>query len=273
MGITAINAVGIVSNRAAACPGGVFNVIVSVTGTAAGRGGSYVASVWDNDWGFDTLLADTPNIVVPAGRFVKRHKLPLKCDPKCNVVGAKGNSGENPANVYGYAESGNLFNRKSGISPVINLTCTLSPPKTVSFLRSGGTIETEIGMIISVPNNAVGADLELVLARSFERPDTEYFAPMVAPQVRAVMLGTPEHVFEVPVTIAWPLDKRMHAFLDELEGMFVRFDAETETWMPIEDVDIGNDHAKFQIMQGGMIGFAPHAKYADVIGPGAILQS
>lgn len=264
MGISKFNGVNIFGNRFAKCPGGIFNISMTVIGVASNAlGGVYTASLWDSDLFGDVKLTEIANIRIPKkkGVFRKTHKFKLDCDALCNVRGPKGNSNENPANIYGYVVAGPLGLGASEYSQIINLKCKPDDDKSVPFLKAGGTIETEIGLIISVPANAVAADVDLILSRSFEWPETEFFAPAISPDITAIQIGTPDIAFEAPVTLAWPMTKRLRGVLEELDGTFVHYHSAEETWIPVENVGLGDDHAKFQIFTGGLYGYAPHAQH------------
>ena len=125
MPIVAINVAIRVNPVTVPCPppGGVFTVRVTVTGRAVGRGGSYDVEIYDQDAIIDDLLAGSyANGVLP-GNLWRQHIFFLKCDPKCDVAGPLGTSGENTAEIYAWANGGRNV---TAMSQVVGVTCAPS---------------------------------------------------------------------------------------------------------------------------------------------------
>lgn len=263
MGIRIFRGVGINSNRNTPCVGGVFNVRVLVLGATGKTAGTYDVFIYDDDFGFDTLLAQLNGVRVPGGgNFRRRHRFNLNCDAVCNVQGPLGNSNENPANIYAYVEENAIVFAASAQSRRINLTCRVDDDdEKVLISPDGGQVASPRNVLLEVPGGAVAEDVRVRISRRPEELDEEYFRGNVGTDVAMLRVGTDDIAFARDVKVRWTLTGGERARLQELDGCVVGYDTIAKEWNPLSDVEIFDDYVSFTIKSGGLFGIAPHTRY------------
>ncbi len=251
---------------------GAFTVTATVVAQTDKAGASYIARVKDEDFftGHD-LLDSTPFIRLRgAGWHIRQTVFKLDCNA-CIVSGARGNSGEQTAQIFCEAEEQGviLFARRitTNSIPVTCFTCKNSKKKSESLseyqsTEGAASVQESIREVrLSCQGKVAKAPSGVTVCLPPPLPEYQIIPDEIDFTVFPLQVGIPTQRFRQPLTVGWRLSPQSLAKLKKFEGRFLRYNPKSFCWEVVDDFRLIGRTLSFTTRQGGLFGIAAGSRY------------